>query len=262
MRVKVIKSDKGSRTVYPVNIITEKEEMPVSSLSKLEDGRIFSEEIAKVLKLDIQDFTGLKEKTRPWQDLDLSIRELAKKYSETYEPGEMPNTLKGSIVVDEYSENITIKLKKGSISKVFVILFFVMTFAQLGIVAVFFLISSFPIWISLPVIGFILIGNIVSGTILSNKFGGAACEIIATKDSLSIKKGILKADYKADEIEELDYIVFSEDNQQMPTFLRSLIKYRGGIAVRSDKQAMIFGSQLEKDEMEWIFLKLKKLLTD
>ncbi|MCF6175551.1 MAG: hypothetical protein L3J71_07275 [Victivallaceae bacterium] len=266
------RSKNSSYYSYPVLMTSESEkDFVINNQKDIIVARQVAETGAKYMKLRLLDKTGSVETVRNYDELDLSIRELAAKkgVSPKFDDvGEMPASLRafGSLSGNQLSLEMPANNLAGIIKKlllipfligpVFFIIFLSKILASAG--------ENMPPFI-LPVLIAIIILSLPITFILINKkigFMGDVTRICANKNSLEICYGKKQLQWDAAEIEELILLPGPEaSSKNIPEFLKSLtMKLNGGVLVRSDRLYATFAYRFTAEEQQWIYKTLYAIL--
>jgi len=278
LRRKVIRNKNSTRTVYPVALAREGDDLDCESPGDYTQARNKAEELAKFAGLNLHDSTGAQTVIHEADYLDESVADRARRLGLAIEWPELPAGSSGQY--ETVGESAVIRLPPPGFQWFYVVML-IPALAFVGFFVFTFLLpftqnaADMPPGIRLFFYGFMSLFIILPiGGVLIPAFRGSALRetVAASWQGIQVERkglvGTKKWTIPAEELEELSVNRprFSSARGQVPPQLGKVIKdlsiarrsgQAPGLRLRSDKDLCTFGAALSDDELDW----LEKALT-
>ncbi len=258
-------SKHGSRTytVYPVRLQGGGKKIDIEEPRETNEARARGEALAKFLQVELHDRSSGELVQRAADELDLSLRDLAKRRGEVAELPQQPTTMDSAVTVE--NETATIDIPAPGLRLQFVIPL-VMSLIIPALVCAFFLPAvlgmNMPPLIMLIFGGFIGVFFVLLPLVT---LGGGALRsaftrerVIASPELLRVERGWLRTfgkEIPANELEELT-VGKGKRRRNMP-----FSGLGNPVVARSDRLELRFGQHLDRREAEYVCALVKAVLT-
>ncbi|MCK5944266.1 MAG: hypothetical protein KAI24_19925 [Planctomycetes bacterium] len=250
---RVIATQKGSRTVFPVSLQTEGGgEFELTNCRDARSARQTAEWIARLGGLAIIDRTDGTDRRREFEDLDTSLRERRERSGEREDPGQPPARMRSKLTARD--GEITIEIPAIGMQ-------------PLVIVAL--LVATLPLWMAMVFLT-VIAGEDTTPAVFTYAVYGIACiptllmtgailfharrafTVSATNDELRVHERGLRRRLvvlPADEIEELSQ---ADDASRKGIDLYTFVGGGQAITVTTDAQQVSFGQSLPPKETAYL----------